>query len=467
MINCICVIVPLIGGGTERYVKEMSAAWSEQGYIVLLVQYVERIINITVMREKKIVSKKQFFQDGTWRFWQRIEKKFNIQLVHVNHFIYANDLLFELYEKLTMPLFFTLHDYYTICPQINMFIQGSYCGEKGEEYCKKCLNNGLNNDFHKADKIDIVDYRKTMNQKLHYAKKIFVPSCDMQKRILRYFSDLPIYVRYNPEMQKIPDNLKTGSMKMDTEHINIGIIGFLTDFKGVKVLMKCAQIAYERKSRLEFIVFGETENNKLRFPPNVKILGKYEENEIYSLINKQKIDFCWFPSQCPETYSYVLSIPAKMHIPSLGTNLGAIGERITCNKWGRIYPFNLEETKIVDVLCQFDYKNFAFEQMKHVEQENFPEIEEFYGLHLAKSDTSSRDINSNMLDFLDAYDRINNLSTISWQEYTILRELGIKKNKLLWHLDKKTVLKKISNKVVKKFKRYVRLKIYHIDINCF
>lgn len=449
MMNLICIIAPLIGGGTERYTEEISIAWSKQGYPVLLIQYVDRFISIKILKEGKVINKKRFFQDGTWAFWSAIEDKFDIQFVHVQHFIYSNINLIHLYKNLAVPLFFTLHDYYTVCPQINMFTQGTYCGEKGEKNCEICLKRGIHNNFHKVKKINIVDYRNRMYQILCLAKKIFVPSHDMKTRLLKYFDGLPIDIWYNPEVQEIPNYLDIYINRKSKDIIHVGLIGNLTAFKGARILINCAQIALRRNKKLKFIIFGEIENCKLSLPPNIQVLGKYKEDEIYKLISQYKIDFCWFPTQCPETYSYVLSIPAKMHIPSLGGNLGALGERIIHNNWGEVYPYDLQETKIVDLLCRFRYEQFKIDHMKPVEQKEFPNIEKFYGISLIKENMDIYDINNDILNFLDSYNKIQDISKISWQEYKYLRLLGMRTIKLLFLLDKKEIFWRAYKKYIK------------------
>ena len=96
----------------------------------------------------------------------------------------------------------------------------------------------------------------------------------------------------------------------------------------------------------------------------IKVLGAYQEEEIYNNILDYNIDYFWFPGIWPETYSYTLSIPIKLKIPCLSTNIGAVAERITNNKWGKTYSWNAKTTEIINELLNFESEEFKNNDFK-------------------------------------------------------------------------------------------------------
>ena len=59
---------------------------------------------------------------------------------HVHHVMGVPIELIDLLAEQGVPFDWTIHDYYTICPRVNL-INGehSYCGEPDEAGCNRCL----------------------------------------------------------------------------------------------------------------------------------------------------------------------------------------------------------------------------------------------------------------------------------------------------------------------------------------
>lgn len=413
----VLIILPPLGGGTTRHAKEMAKAWSGQGFNVLFVEFKERLLDIKLYYNQNIVTSLKYWDENPYENLSIICKLINVKVIHIHHTLGANGNFYDFILKIGIPYVFTLHDYYAICPSIKLINEKEiYCEENSLE-CEKCYNMR----FYSKNKSysNIHEWRKFNYNFLLQAKCVIVPSNDVKLRIIKYFKDLNIKVIPNSEILYNGNKFKNIKIN-ENKNLKIGLIGSLTVSKGSNCLIECANYITKNNIPIDFVVFGTLNKRKFqRIPRNIKILGKYKEEEIFSLILTENVDFCWFPAQWPETYSYVLTIPALLKIPVLGSNLGAISERIQHNNWGEIYQWDADTKLIVDKMLNFDfvkYKNL----MKNykVENDEFPRIEEFYDfieLNDLNDEICKEDLNSQLL----------NIKILSEVNKTKLRDLSL------------------------------------------
>lgn len=174
----------------------------------------------------------------------------------------------------------------------------------------------------------------------------------------------------------------------------MGLIGGLSKAKGAEVIKEVLSIASQKKSPIHFTLFGTLSDVQLTTDEKryITILGPYKEQEVYSMISSHQINYFWFPGVCPETYSYTLSIPIRLRIPCLSSDIGAIASRIQSHRWGETYPWNAQADKILDKLLDFNYRKFYNPDFV-IENTSFGSFETFYeGIPFKKVDGISRDI---------------------------------------------------------------------------
>lgn len=111
---------------------------------------------------------------------------FKINLVHVHHTATTSlDIFFEA-DKLGIPILFTMHDYYYICPNITMLDQnGNICIYNDNLNCQKCLKSkkGLYENNHYLSM-----WRMNNKRALDKCSCIIVPSESAKEVFLRYYS---------------------------------------------------------------------------------------------------------------------------------------------------------------------------------------------------------------------------------------------------------------------------------------
>ena len=437
------------GGGTPRHAYEMAAEWSRQGVQVLFVYANDRLIKVFFYEDGNAYETIRFF-DYDGKKLVLLLKEYHVELIHVEHLLDAESYMLSIHKELQVPLVVTLHTYYFVCPFIQLTNENDiYCEEKGDKSCNECLaRRGFYSATLEKQVKDIKEWRENWLSFLQEASLIIVPSKDMEQRIKKYFPLSSIQMRENPEL-----------ISAESSDIHVGLIGGLSKAKGAEVIKEVLSMASQKKSPIHFTLFGTLSDVQLTTDEKryITILGPYKEQEVYSMISSHQINYFWFPGVCPETYSYTLSIPIRLRIPCLSSDIGAIASRIQSHRWGETYPWNAQADKILDKLLDFNYQKFYNPDFV-IENTSFGSFESFYAGVPFKE---VNEVSQTSLSFPSPYTELPEI--LYREEFNELwKGAGLaEKRKLLGHVDKnwlKTVwrkkgaayfLKKIRDKALK------------------
>lgn len=437
------------GGGTPRHAYEMAAEWSRQGVQVLFVYANDRLIKVFFYEDGNAYETIRFFDYDGKRLAQLL-MNCHVELIHAEHLLDAESYMLSIHKELQVPLVVTLHDYYFVCPFIKLTNENDiYCEEKGDKSCNECLaRRGFYSATLEKQVKDIKEWRENWLSFLQEASLIIVPSKDMEQRIKKYFPLSSIQMRENPEL-----------ISAESSDIHVGLIGGLSKAKGAEVIKEVLSKAAQKKSPIHFTLFGTLSDVQLTTDEKryITILGPYKEQEVYSMISSHQINYFWFPGVCPETYSYTLSIPIRLRIPCLSSDIGAIASRIQSHRWGETYPWNAQADKILDKLLDFNYQKFYNPDFV-IENTSFGSFESFY------AGVPFKEVNEVLQTSLSFPSPYTELPEILYREEfnELWKGAGLaEKRKLLGHVDKnwlKTVwrkkgaayfLKKIKDKALK------------------
>lgn len=437
------------GGGTLRHARELATAWIND-YRGILILVIDNLVQISVYQNGSLKSTGYIHKNGEYLI--RILKKYNIRILHVEHLLNATPFFLQLHRKLRIPLVVTLHDYYMICPFIKLTTENNcYCQEKGDANCNICLQQrGFYSLTLNHYITDINEWRNFWKTYLSEAQLVLVPSVDAQNRLQRYYPELNIQVAEDPEV-----------IQYRSEQRQIGLIGNLSIAKGAGKVKECLQYCLKYKINLHFVLFGTLDGIELTEDEKryITILGTYKESEIYSLISQYFIDFFWFPGVLPETYSYTLSIPIRLRIPCISTDLGAIASRIHEHHWGSTYSWDADASKIITELIKFPYEEFYNPAFK-ITNTTFGTIESYYGDVLKKVPTekANRFSTENVI-IPNVFSHINGVLTrdeftLLWQSASLLQKVI-----LLRHVDYHWLKNVLKQKGIKYFYKKLKEKL--------
>ena len=332
-----------LGGGTNKHVHELAGLLSNSANVLLLQPGELRSqIKISSLTHE-IVPPLYFRMDKEYSSLLALLNNLGVRRVHYHHTLGIAPSILGMYGDLKVPHDFTIHDYYFACPQVHMVTKdGRYCGEKGEFQCHECLR-----ERPAPGNVNIRAWRAKYSRLVQSAERVFAPSNDAALRFQRYYPDCNVVIANHPDLSNA-DHKEIKVFPLNAEEpLRVVVLGTMTRSKGLEVLEGCAENAKTNGLPLIFHLLGEPYRTaSKRSMGQLRVHGKYREEDLSILLNNLQPHLVWFPAQCPETYSYTLSACFLHGLPVVGPNLGAFTERLSGRAWSWVIPWDLSAGQI-------------------------------------------------------------------------------------------------------------------------
>ncbi|SET21786.1 Glycosyltransferase, GT2 family [Natronincola peptidivorans] len=361
-------------GGTEFHVKDLVESINDLNKYVMVVTDNEIILSAFINDDtlrfnytlEEQITDTTFYSYRYSKILEQILKAFNIDVIHIQHFKKNTLDIPKIAKKFNLPVTVTLHDFYAICPTINLLdANGVYCKDtRNEEMCKVCIKKKLGFD---------TDFLKTWNENvkkfLSECDVIFTPSESAKKIIEDYYGNLNIKViehgvRECHIEKKSPD--KENKFK-------IAFIGGLAPYKGSGIIHSL--ITNNKQKDIEWYLLGNLGDQRLNLLQRSDLVkyGRYNREDICNILINLEIDLVCNLAIWPETYSYTLTEAWQAQIPVLATDVGAIGDRIRTTNGGWLVALNTKEQDILEKIYSIksDSKEYN-EKLKCVTNIKFP-----------------------------------------------------------------------------------------------
>ena len=171
---------------------------------------------------------------------------------------------------------------------------------------------------------------------------MFVPDQDVADRMSRNFREVDFVVRPHPEVSG--HHLRAIAPKSQGERkkrVRVGLLGAIGPIKGSALLESVARFVRENQLPIDFVVIGYTDRDSVLRALGVEITGKYPREDAEDHLLRAEVDFVWFSSVCPETYSYTLSVVLRAGVYPVAFDLGAISSRLRSLGRGKVFPIEL------------------------------------------------------------------------------------------------------------------------------
>jgi GT2 family glycosyltransferase/glycosyltransferase involved in cell wall biosynthesis len=326
-----------LGGGTERHVLDLAERLEREGrQAILLRPFDAKRFYLSRPAMPDTPNLTFAVPEERWTLLAAL-RSLAVEHIHIHHTIDVPAEILRLVQDLELPYDWTIHDYYAICPRINLIDETRlYCGEPDASRCQLCLDS---NGSIRGEKVDIHDWRADYAAWLAGARKVFVPHDDVAQRLTRYFPDVDFVVRRH--FESLPQARRVAAPLHAGEPLRIAVIGALGVHKGIDILVACARDALARSLPLTFLVVGHTACDPvLREMPNVILTGRYQEEDIFDILEPLRCHCAFFPSVWPETYTYTLSIAFLGGLFPVAFDLGAPAARIRECRFGHLLPLS-------------------------------------------------------------------------------------------------------------------------------
>ncbi len=247
----------------------------------------------------------------------------DLQRVHVHHVAGLDLDPRALAARLGLGFDVTVHDYFAICPQMNLVPSRhqTYCGEPGPAVCNACITH---RPSHGAR--DILSWRRSHANLLLEADRVLCPSEDVRARLARHgLADNAVLVPHEAVTERTwvvrPPPLPAG------KPLRIAVLGVLAGQKGEISVVTLAEAAPQGRFSLHLIGYAEREL-PASVAARITVTGEYQEAELAGLLQAARPHVVWFPAPWPETYSYTLSAAIHARLPIVATRIGAFPERL-------------------------------------------------------------------------------------------------------------------------------------------
>ena len=264
------------------------------------------------------------------------KEQFDIIHVHM-----ALDVDWNLYDILKPYIYIiSLHDYYFLCPRIQM-IKGdrSHCSSYEEKKCSQCISllnmirffNGLEYRIRhqlgfKSFRLPPLPQRMTKNRFLHFKQllegaKVLLP---VSNRVKEIFCESGIDGLY--KVLHI-GNITADEFKKDffwdesKKIIDVVMLGTLSYIKGADLFIKIAEKLDKKRFKIHFYGRSQSYAKKIR---NAGIIdhGPYKQSDLGTLLNN--MDLGLVLSVWEDNAPQVVMEFLNNHVPVVGTRLGGI-----------------------------------------------------------------------------------------------------------------------------------------------
>jgi hypothetical protein len=356
----ILVICHNMGGGTEKYVRDLITInnnYVKQNNINKKLHY-----DIIRILDSNYQSTNILFNEIPIKLIKSTKNIFTGKKYNTIHIHYLNEPAFILYNyileiisQINPPnLYITLHDYHFI---IN---------DKTNEYHLTTYNTNKNFlDELKTKQSNVIPFMLLRNL-LNKANIVFTGSSTL-KIVFNYIFELNnnlIKVAKHPEsiyFTPIPKNL------IGRKNLNIGVIGSISISKGAHMIQDMSLYFQTQKLPWKIFHFGMGFSKNVRKQSNIISIGTYpSEKYLKKLLIDNDINMLWFPAYRHESYCYTLTLAMQSELPIIAYDSGTFKERLNFYN----FPYKIHSCEYICEKLFEDIKNFYAELNKntHVNQ---------------------------------------------------------------------------------------------------
>ncbi|MFK5947337.1 MAG: glycosyltransferase [Methylococcales bacterium] len=297
--------------------------------------------------------------EGYAEIIELVLQAYEIELIHVNITLSHSLDVFYAARKLNIPVVYTVHDYFYICPTFHLVDHnGQLChqcsyGDEDEE----CLRGHPYINNKKFDKNKLYEWRSEFFKVKDVIAQYVFPSHSCEK-IFSSFYDIPSEIcRVIPHGVSLREDVI--EKKSQNKELRVGILGTMLKHKGESLYNEILKNINSERFKFYHFGDGELDSDKLIS------IGAYTRTSINDLLTGNKIDVILLLSTWPETFSYTLSETFFSGIPPIVTNLGALAERVKVNKAGWIVDYESPE-EICNLLNQLELDRGLIDEKREI-----------------------------------------------------------------------------------------------------
>ncbi len=275
--------------------------------------------------------------------------KYAFELVHIRHLAWHGIDLPQICSTLGLPVVFSLHDYYTVCPNVKLLDENRvFCGGACTATEGECsVELWQQRDFPHLKNAFVHRWRDNFTASFAYCDAFVTTSPGARDIICTAFPDLA-----DADFRVIPHGrtfAATASVAVAPEpgrRLRILVPGNISAAKGADIIND--MLALDVDKRLEFHILGDA--GTVRAADNVILHGRYQRGEFTQKVAAIKPHIGAVLSIWPETYCHTLTEMWACGVPVVGIDCGAVGERIAAHGGGWRLPLPADPKAVLAAL---------------------------------------------------------------------------------------------------------------------
>lgn len=287
------------------------------------------------------VLKKVIYSNVSKRKLNELLDRYPVDVAHIQNIHgHITPSIFHTLRARNIPIVWTLHDYFLLCPNSSFFSKDRVCGAcKGRRFYNVVLRKCRKNSFAASLIVMLEEYIHRLLGLLKIVDYFIAPSQFMRSKMIEYGfpSDKVIH---------IPNFIDTKNVKLSLN--NNGYIlysGRLSYEKGLKTLIKAVSLCNSAK----LLVAGDgplkvelERMAEMTAEDKIKFLGYLGRNKIQKFI--VSASSVALPSEWYENFPYSILEAFASAKPVIGSRIGGIPELIKDGETGLLFePSNVED----------------------------------------------------------------------------------------------------------------------------
>ncbi len=261
--------------------------------------------------------------------------RFNVELVHVRHIAWHSLGLVDAAKRLAIPVVFSFHDFYAACPSVNLTNGTDAWSPSGVTEPQICSPLWEHRDAEGVAALQRMDpdkvltlWKRRMNATLAKCDA-FVTTAHFAKQVLS--DNLPVLRERREDFHVIAHGRNFDSILAPVlgprprRPLRVLIPGNINAAKGMNTILELLRLDQGRL--LELHLVGNARNALIQAREVVNH-GPYQREDFTKLVTQIQPDLGLVLSIWPETFCHTLTECWAAGLPVVGSELGAVGERI-------------------------------------------------------------------------------------------------------------------------------------------
>lgn len=348
------------GGGLTKYVDDLISVQKKYNNVFVIYPGKMKVLNkeIKIKEERKqetvkfysiinplplpmmfgLQSNEYLYKKSKINIWKSFLKKNEINIIHMHTLMGIYEEFIDAANELKIPILYTTHDYFGICPKQTLFYKGNICKEWNSCInCPKCNMTAIpkwktyiihSKVFSFIRKLTFFKILKSKEK-----RKIdkLVEKCTSEEFDVKYYVSLKekmvrqfkkiTYFHFNSSItdnvfhsaipnikgevlnishKDIVDNRR--KKNFNSPKLRVAYLGPITSFKGFDDIIKAIDDIYLNDKNIELTIYADTE---LKREYLIKNKRGYSYKDLENVFDKT--DILIAPSKCYETFGFTVA----------------------------------------------------------------------------------------------------------------------------------------------------------------